>query len=80
MAAKRKCGFWRKNHFSAYSEARIINGLLYLLLSALQDLSLNEIRQFDLTALLQQCGIAQRLSQTRLNGLKNIETHLRHLD
>ena len=67
-------------HFSAYSEARIINGLLYLLLSALQDLSLNEIRHFDLTALLQQCGIAQRLSQTRLNGLKNIETHLRHLD
>ncbi|MGR3808118.1 SufE family protein [Pasteurella testudinis] len=66
--------------FSAYSEARIMNGLLYLLLSALQSLPLSEIRQFDMTALLQSCGIAPRLSETRLNGLKNIESLLHQLD
>lgn len=67
-------------HFTAYSEARIMNGLLYLLLSALQNLPLADIQQFDVTALLQQCGIASRLSETRLNGLKHIETLLHHLD
>ncbi|MGR6981343.1 SufE family protein [Testudinibacter sp. P27/CKL/0425] len=66
--------------FAAYSEARIMNGLLYLLLCALQDLPLSALQQFDVAALLQQCGIAQRLSETRLNGLKNIETLLHHLD
>ncbi|TNG93259.1 hypothetical protein FHQ28_07355 [Pasteurellaceae bacterium USgator11] len=67
-------------HFAAYSEARIMNGLLYLLLSALQSLKLEQIRQLDISALLQQCGIAQRLSSTRLNGLKQIESLLHHLD
>ncbi|MGV6989132.1 SufE family protein [Testudinibacter sp. P80/BLE/0925] len=67
-------------HFAAYSEARIMNGLLYLLLSVLQNLPLGDIRQFDVTALLRQCGIASRLSETRLNGLKHIETLLHHLD
>ncbi|KGQ70193.1 hypothetical protein A1D23_06190 [Chelonobacter oris] len=77
LAEKQTDGNYR---FAAYSEARIMNGLLYLVLSALHRLSATERKQFDVTALLQRCGIAQRLSQTRLNGLKNIETLLHHLD
>lgn len=65
--------------FTAYSEARIMNGLLYLLLYALQDLPLTQLHDFNVTALLQACGIAQRLSETRLNGLKQIESVLHHL-
>lgn len=66
--------------FSAYSEARIMNGLLYLLLSAIQHLTLPELQQFDFSQTLQKCSIASRLSETRLNGLKNIETLLHQLD
>ena len=67
------------NNYRYYDE-NILKRIIFIKRCRSLDLSLNEIRQFDLTALLKQCGIAQRLSQTRLNGLKNIETHLRHLD
>lgn len=67
-------------HFSAYSEGRIMNGLLSILLNAIHHLSLSELQQFNITELLQQCGIASRLSETRLNGLNHIETLLHQLD
>ena len=69
----------RTFHFRAYSEARIMNGLLWILLQHIENKSAEQLRHFDLTAYFTQLGIAQRLSTTRLNGLKHIEQILHHL-
>lgn len=69
----------RTFHFQAYSEARIINGLLWILLQRIENQTAEALRQFDLTAYFNALGIAQRLSSTRLNGLKHIEKILHHL-
>lgn len=69
----------RTFHFLAYSEARIINGLLWILLQEIEGKSAVELRQFQLTDFFSQLGIAQRLSTTRLNGLKQIEKQLHQL-
>ena len=69
----------RTFHFQAYSEARIMNGLLWILLQHIENKSAEQLRHFDLTAYFTHLGIAQRLSTTRLNGLKHIEQMLHHL-
>ena len=69
----------RTFHFQAYSEARIMNGLLWILLQRIENQPAEVLRQFDLTAYFNALGIAQRLSSTRLNGLKHIEKMLHHL-
>ena len=69
----------RTFHFQAYSEARIINGLLWILLQRIENQTAEALRQFDLTAYFNALGIAQRLSSTRLNGLKHIEKMLHNL-
>ena len=69
----------RTFHFQAYSEARIMNGLLWILLQRIENQTAEALRQFDLTAYFNELGIAQRLSSTRLNGLKHIEKMLHHL-
>ncbi|MFK3619186.1 SufE family protein [Pasteurella multocida] len=66
--------------FQAYSEARIINGLLWILLQEIQGKTVEQLKQFDLTAYFTELGIAQRLSSTRLNGLKQIEKLLHQLE
>ena len=58
--------------FQTYSEARIMNGLLWLLLQNINGQT--NIRQF-----FDELGIASRLSETRLNGLKQIEEILHNL-
>ena len=69
----------RTFHFQAYSEARIMNGLLWILLQHIENQSAEQLRYFDLTTYFTHLGIAQRLSNTRLNGLKHIEQILHHL-
>lgn len=67
-------------HFNAFSEARIMNGLLWILLQAIDNQSAEQLKQFDLTHYFTQLGIAQRLSQTRLNGLQQIAKQIHQLD
>ena len=69
----------RTFHFQAYSEARIMNGLLWILLQRIENQTAEALRQFNLTAYFNKLGIAQRLSSTRLNGLKHIEKMLHNL-
>lgn len=66
--------------FQAYSEARIINGLLWILLQEINGKAATELQHFDITTYFTELGIAQRLSATRLNGLKQIEKVLRTLE
>ncbi|HDR1022372.1 TPA: SufE family protein [Pasteurella multocida] len=65
--------------FEAFSEARIINGLLWILLQEINGKTAEQLQSFDLTAYFSELGIAQRLSTTRLNGLKQIENLLHQL-
>ena len=69
----------RTFHFQAYSEARIMNGLLWILLQRIENQTAEALHQFNLTAYFNELGIAQRLSSTRLNGLKHIEKMLHNL-
>ncbi|WP_386696180.1 SufE family protein [Lonepinella sp. MS14435] len=69
----------RTLQLKAYSEARIMNGLLFLLINAVNEKPLDELQQFDITIFFTELGIAQRLSSTRLNGLKQIEQSIKEL-
>lgn len=69
----------RTFQFKAFSEARIMNGLLWILLQEIQGKTADELRDFDLTAFFTELGIAQRLSETRLNGLNQIGQQLKQL-
>ncbi|OOF81178.1 hypothetical protein BKG92_09675 [Rodentibacter ratti] len=69
----------RTFQFSAFSEARIMNGLLWLLLEKINGKTAEELNKFDLTAFFTELGIAQRLSETRLNGLNQIGQKLKQL-
>ena len=65
--------------FQAYSEARIMNGLLWLLLQNINGQTRNQLQQFNIRQFFDELGIGSRLSETRLNGLKQIEEILHNL-
>ncbi|MBS5163289.1 SufE family protein [uncultured Haemophilus sp.] len=65
--------------FQAYSEARIMNGLLWLLLQNINGQTRNQLQQFNIRQFFDELGVASRLSETRLNGLKQIEEILHNL-
>ena len=65
--------------FQAYSEARIMNGLLWLLLQHINGKTRDQLQQFNIRQFFDELGIASRLSETRLNGLKQIEEILHNL-
>ena len=65
--------------FQAYSEARIMNGLLWLLLQNINGQTSNQLQQFNIRQFFDELSIASRLSETRLNGLKQIEEILHNL-
>lgn len=62
----------------AYSEARIMNGILWLLIEEINTKNKTLLQQFSFKAYLQELGILQTLSQTRLSALKEIEKRLQH--
>lgn len=66
--------------FKAYSEARIMNGILFLLLEELSTMSISDIKNFSLEAFFEKNGILQNLSQTRRLGLKEIEKRLQQAE
>ena len=82
-----EAGLWFKTipqndgtfQFQAYSEARIMNGLLWLLLQNINGQTSNQLQQFNIRQFFDEIGIASRLSETRLNGLKQIEEILHNL-
>ena len=82
-----EAGLWFKTiqqndstfQFQAYSEARIMNGLLWLLLQNINGQTRNQLQQFNIRQFFDELGIASRLSETRLNGLKQIQEILHNL-
>lgn len=63
----------------AYSEARIMNGLLLILMNEVNNKAIETLKNFNITDLFSSLGITQRLSETRLNGLKQIEQKIKEL-
>lgn len=57
-------------HFWGFdSEARIIKGVITTLLSQVNGLQTDELKEIDIHALYQQLGLAQGLSPSRSNGV-----------
>ncbi len=59
-------------HFKATSEARLIQGLLAVLLTRINGLTAKEIKEIDLDDWFQQLGLGKQLSSSRRNGLNAI--------
>ena len=56
-----------------------MNGLLWLLLQHINGKTREQLQQFNIRQFFNELGIASRLSETRLNGLKQIEEILHNL-
>lgn len=62
---------------NAYSDARLMQGLLMIVRTALLEKSREELQQFDIQDLFDDLQITRHLTSTRLNGLKQIEQIVR---
>ncbi|MBN3861468.1 SufE family protein [Pseudomonas frederiksbergensis] len=69
-------GHWQ---FSASSDARLIRGLVALLLARVNGLSAAELQQVDLPDWFNQLGLSRQLSQSRSNGLNAVLQRMREL-
>ncbi|WP_176506565.1 MULTISPECIES: SufE family protein [Pseudomonas] len=66
LVAERVEGQW---HFKASSDARLLRGLLSLLLARVQGVDSAELAGLDLRAWFTQLGLERQLSPSRSNGL-----------
>lgn len=62
----------QKWHYCIDSDARIVRGLIAIVLAAYDGKSTNEIVAFDIHHYFEQLGLLQHLSPSRGNGLKAI--------
>jgi cysteine desulfuration protein SufE len=69
-------GRWQ---FRAASDARLIRGLVALLLSRVNGLSADELQTVDLNAWFDQLGLSRQLSSSRSNGLNAVLQRMRQL-
>ncbi|MDD0972375.1 SufE family protein [Pseudomonas fontis] len=69
LVSRQQDGRW---HFNAGSDARLIRGLLALLLVRVEGLSSAELQQLDLPAWFTQLGLGRQLSPSRSNGLNAV--------
>lgn len=69
-------GHWQ---FNAASDARLIRGLVALLLARVNGLSSTELQQVDLLGWFEQLGLSRQLSPSRSNGLNAVLQRMREL-
>lgn len=69
-------GHWQ---FRASSDARMIRGLVALLLLRVNGLSAAELQQVDLPEWFTQLGLSRQLSPSRSNGLNAVLTRMNEL-
>lgn len=69
-------GHWQ---FKASSDARLIRGLVALLLARVNGLSAVELKQVDLADWFNQLGLGRQLSQSRSNGLNAVLQRMNEL-
>ncbi|KOO04002.1 cysteine desulfurase sulfur acceptor subunit CsdE [Vibrio nereis] len=68
-----------KWHFCADSDARIVRGLIALVMAAYEGKSSAEIQSFDVDSYFEKLGLIAHLSPSRGNGLKAIVEKIKQL-
>ncbi|NMZ69073.1 Cysteine desulfuration protein SufE [Pseudomonas peli] len=76
LLAERDGAHWQ---FRTSSDARLLRGLLALLLARVNGLPASELAQLDLPDWFAQLGLARHLSPSRSNGLQAVLTRMQHL-
>ena len=66
-------------YFQASSEARLLRGLLAVLLTRVNGLSAEELAEVDLVDWFNQLGLGRQLSPSRSNGLNAVLQRMREL-
>lgn len=66
-------------HFIADSDAQIVRGLIYLILTAYQGRTTREILDYDITAAFEALGLHQHLSPNRRNGFYAMVERIRQI-
>ena len=66
-------------HFAADSDARIVRGLITLVLAAYEGKSAEQIQSFDIDGYFEQLNLIAHLSPSRGNGLKAIVEQIKAL-
>lgn len=66
-------------HFRGASEARLLRGLLAVLLVRADGLIADELLQLDVTEWFNQLGLARQLSPSRANGMNAVLQRMREL-
>jgi len=74
LVGESKDGKW---FFCADSDARIVRGLIALVMAAYDGNSADNILSFDIDGYFKQLGLIQHLSPSRGNGLKAIIDHIK---
>ena len=74
LIADRRDGHW---HFRAASDARLIRGLLAVLLARVEGLSGEQLARLDLPGWFTQLGLSRQLSPSRSNGLNAVLQRMR---
>lgn len=74
LCAEHNDGHW---HFRAYSDARLIRGLLALLLVRIEHLPAVEVQSLDLPGWFNDLGLARQLSPSRSNGMNAVLKRVR---
>ncbi|MDF2154395.1 cysteine desulfurase sulfur acceptor subunit CsdE [Vibrio sp. CAU 1672] len=69
LVSQQQAGVW---HFCADSDARIVRGLIALVMAAYDGKTAQQIQAFDVDAYFEQLGLIAHLSPSRGNGLKAI--------
>ncbi len=76
LVGELKNGHWQ---FAASSDARLIRGLVALLLARVNGLSAEQLQQVDLPDWFNQLGLSRQLSPSRSNGLNAVLQRMREL-
>ena len=76
LVAEVQDGHWQ---FRAASDARLIRGLLAVLLARVNGLNSSELQAVDLPDWFTQLGLARQLSPSRSNGLNAVLQRMREL-
>ncbi len=69
LVSQQEEGIW---HFCADSDARIVRGLIALVMAAFDGKTSQQIQDFDVDGYFEQLGLITHLSPSRGNGLKAI--------
>ena len=76
LVGELKDGHWQ---FAASTDARLIRGLVALLLTRVNGLTGEELKHVDLPAWFEQLGLSRQLSPSRSNGLNAVLQRMREL-